>query len=139
MGIELYWDNDEQTIMLCILEPEWTWEEMFATLDTIKNMTAQRDYVVGAIVDVSNGISIPGGSVFSAGTREKAKKLLEMGADNKGPIAIISTNALIGSIAKGFRIIDESALNNVHFVDSLEEARRVLMRNMGLNHAGKTV
>ena len=36
MGIELYWDNDEQTVMLCEVDRSWTWDEMDAVLDKVK-------------------------------------------------------------------------------------------------------
>ena len=98
-NIELYWDNDQQTVMLCTFAKGWTWAEMFETLDTIKKVTDQRDYEIGAIVDVSRGISVPGGSVFSADTREKAKKMLAMGADGKGPIAIVGAGG-IGAVLR---------------------------------------
>ena len=125
-NIELYWDNDEQTVMLCTFAKGWTWAEMFETLDTIKQVTEQRDYEIGAIVDVSRGISVPGGSVFSADTREKAKKMLAMGADGKGPIAIVGAGGMIKAVARGFEMLDRNALKDVYFVDSLNAARRVM-------------
>ena len=126
MAIELYWDNDEQTVMLCTFPKHWTWEEMFETLALIKKATEDRDYLIGAIVDVSGGISIPGGSIFNADTREKAKKMLEMGADSKGPIAIVGANGFMKTIARGFNMLDRSAMDDVYFVDSIKDARATL-------------
>jgi len=129
-SIELYWDNDEQTVMLCTFAKGWTWAEMFETLDTINKVTAQRDYTIGAIVDVSRGISIPGGSVFSADTREKAKKMLAMGSDSKGPIAVVGAGGMLKAVARGFEMLDRNVLNDVYFVDTLNAARRVLSKHL---------
>jgi len=137
-NIELYWDNDQQTVMLCTFAKGWTWAEMFETLDTIKKVTDQRDYEIGAIVDVSRGISVPGGSVFSADTREKAKKMLAMGADGKGPIAIVGAGGMIKAVARGFEMLDRTALQDVYFVDTLNAARRALAERMQTAPAGET-
>lgn len=126
MAIELYWDNDEQNIMLAVFDRGWTWTEMFEALNTIKKVTESRDYEIGAIVDVSKGITIPGGSIFSADTRAKAKKMLEMGADGKGPIAIVGATGVLKTIAQAFNMMDRNAMDDVFFVDSADEARRVM-------------
>jgi hypothetical protein len=130
MAIELYWDDDEQTVMLCHFPKTWTWDEMFETLHTIKQVTDQRDYEIGAIVNVSRGITVPGGSIFSAQTREKARRMLAMSADGKGPIAIIGANGMLRTVAKGFNMLDKSAMDDVYFVDDIDEARKIMARRL---------
>lgn len=126
MSIELYWDNDEQTVMLCVFEKDWSWDEMFTVLDTIKQVTDKRDDEIGAIIDVSHGFSVPGGSIFNPDTRDKASRLLKMSADGKGPIVIAGTNSFIRMISQGFNLLDKRALEDVYFTDTLEEARALL-------------
>jgi hypothetical protein len=132
MGIELYWDNDEQTVMLCEFDKHWTWEEMFQTLDTIKKVTDKRDYEIGAIIDVSRGINIPGGSLFSAETRDKARQMLKMGEDGKGPMVIVGAGSFFKTLMSAFGMItsDKTVLNDVYFTDSLDEARRIMARRL---------
>lgn len=126
MAIELYWDNDEQNIMLCVFDKGWTWDEMFDTLNKVKKVTHQRDYEIGAIIDISAGLSIPGGSVFNADTRAKARKMLEMGGDSKGPIAIAGANGMIKTVAQAFSMMDKNVMNDVYFANDLDEARRIM-------------
>lgn len=136
MGIELYWDNDEQTIMLCEFDRNWTWEEMFETLDTIKKVTDKRNYEIGALIDVSKGISVPGGSIFNADTRNKAKKMLKMGENGKGPMVIVGANGFIKSIYHAFGTLDRSVQKDVYFADTLNEARQLMQQRL---HSGQEV
>ena len=79
MGIELYWDNDEQTVMLCEVDRSWTWEEMDAVLDKVKKVTDRSEYTIGAILDLRQGVHFPGGTIFTPTALSHARKMLKMG------------------------------------------------------------
>jgi RNA-binding protein YhbY len=132
MSVDLYWDNDEQTIVLCEFSKGWTWEALFGALNKIKTITQNRDVLVGAIVDMSKGLGVPNGSLFSPETRDKAKQMLQMSADGKGPIAIVGANGVIQLVAKAFALVDKNALKDVYFVDTVDEARRVLAKRLAV-------
>lgn len=124
--IELYWDDDEQTIMLAYFRRGWTWAGMFDTLRDIQRVTGRRRELIGAIVQIESGATVPNGNVFSHETRDKARQMLQMGAAGKGPIAVVGMNAFLQMVAKGFTILDRRALDDVYFTDSVAEARRVI-------------
>lgn len=131
MSIELYWDNPEETVMLCAFDKNWTWDQMFETLDTIRTVTIKRDYEIGAIIDISKGATIPGGSIFSVTARENAKKMLQMSSENgKGPIAVVGANSMMKTVAKAFGMLDKDALNDVYFADTVNEARSIMNRRL---------
>lgn len=130
MSVDLYWDNDEQTIILCEFSKGWTWEALFGALNTVKSITESRSDTVGAIVDMSRGLGVPNGSLFSIETRDKAKQMLQMSANGKGPIAIVGANGVIKLVSKAFALVDRNALNDVYFVDSVDEARQVLSKRL---------
>ncbi len=130
MAIELYWDNDEQTIMLAEFYKGWTWAQMFETLAKIKDVTSKRNEIVGAIVWMEPGANVPNGSVFSRETRDYARQMLQMGAEGRGPIAIVGMNGFVKTVAKAFTILDRKALNGVHFADTIDEARAELSRRL---------
>ncbi len=134
MAIELYWDNDEQTIMLCEFDKHWTWSEMFKTLDDIKKVTDKRDYEIGAIIDVTRGVSIPGGSIFSVEVRDKAQQMMAMGAESKGPIVIAGAAGLLKMFASAFTMLDKRVLRDVYFADSMKEARQIMVRRLAAGH-----
>jgi ABC-type glycerol-3-phosphate transport system substrate-binding protein len=131
MSIELYWDNPEETVMLCAFDKNWTWDQMFETLDTIRTVTSKRDYEIGAIIDISKGATIPGGSIFSVTARENARKMLQMSSENgKGPIAVVGANGMMKTVAKAFGMLDKDALNDVYFTDTVNEARGMMNRRL---------
>jgi hypothetical protein len=132
MSVDLYWDNDEQTIVLCEFSKGWTWEALFGALNKIKSLTQDRTDTVGAIVDMSNGLGVPNGSLFSIETRDKAKQMLKMSADGKGPIAIVGANGAIKLVSKAFALVDKNALKDVYFVDSVDEARNILYKQLAI-------
>lgn len=132
MSVELYWDNDEQTIILCEFSKGWTWEALFGALNKVKTITQSRSDTVGAIVDMSRGLGVPNGSLFSIETRDKAKQMLQMSADGKGPIAIVGANGVIKLVSKAFALVDKNALKDVYFVDSTDEARQVLAKRLAM-------
>ncbi|TVR21567.1 MAG: hypothetical protein EA396_07530 [Anaerolineaceae bacterium] len=128
--IELYWDDDAQTIMLAYFRKGWTWAGMFDTLRDIQRVTGRRRELIGAIVQIEPGANVPNGNVFSRETREKARQMLQMGAAGKGPIAVVGMNAVVQVIAKGFTILDRRALDDVYFTDNIAEARRVIRERL---------
>ncbi|MCL4256256.1 MAG: hypothetical protein KJ043_21035 [Anaerolineae bacterium] len=132
MSVDLYWDNDEQTIILCEFSKGWTWEALFGALNKVKTITQSRSDTVGAIVDMSRGLGVPNGSLFSIETRDKAKQMLQMSADGKGPIAIVGANGVIKLVSKAFALVDKNALKDVYFVDSADEARQVLAKRLAM-------
>lgn len=130
--IELYWDDEAQTVMLATFKRGWTWSEMFQTLSDIKRVTENQPHEVGAIVQMESGANVPNGSIFSRETRDNAKQMLQMGADGKGPIAIVGMNALIKTVAKAFTMLDRNALDDVYFVDTMDEARNALYQRLAV-------
>jgi hypothetical protein len=126
VGIELYWDNDEQTIMLCEFDSKWTWEELFETLRTVKKVTDRADYEISAIVDVRAGINLPGGSLFNAQNMENVKKMMKMGDEGTGPIVIVSSSPVVRTLYNVAAGINRRAAANILFADSLSQARALL-------------
>ncbi|MDZ4764082.1 MAG: hypothetical protein SGI73_05970 [Chloroflexota bacterium] len=126
--IELYWDNDEQTVLLCEFHAGWTWDEMYKTLDAIKKITDSTDYEIAAIVDIQEGVGIPGGSIFNKRTFEHAKKMLQMGEGGTGPLVIVGANPLIRMVHETFKTLDRNIANSVNFAKTLDEARDILAR-----------
>ena len=134
MGVELYWDNDEQTVMLCEFAGKWTWEELFSTLGTVKKITDKADYEIAAIVDVRSGMNFPGGSLLSAEGMEQAKRLLKMGNEGTGPIVIVGANSVIRTVYNTVAGMNRRAISNITFADSVKEARQHLHQR-ALSHS----
>ncbi len=130
MGIELYWDNDEQTVMLCEFEKNWSWDDLFATFDKIKKVTDKRDDVIGAILDIDHGVNIPGGSIFNIDTRNKAMQMLKMGGSKRGPMVVVGANSFIKAIYHAVGTIDRNAQQDIYFAKTLTEARKIMNQRL---------
>jgi alanine-alpha-ketoisovalerate/valine-pyruvate aminotransferase len=127
MAIHLTWDNDEQTVLRCSFDREWTWDEMDATLREVQRITDSADHEIPAIIDLSNGVSIPG-SIFSPNTINQAKKMLKMGETEgrRAPVIVVGASSLIRTVYNTVRGLDAEGLSNVSFANTLEEARATL-------------
>ncbi|MEO1290964.1 MAG: hypothetical protein AAFV93_24775, partial [Chloroflexota bacterium] len=75
MAIDLFWDNDEQTVLLAEFNGKWTWDELHKLLTTVKRLSDERGQVFGAILDLRNGMHLPGGNIFNKEGLEQFKKL----------------------------------------------------------------
>jgi hypothetical protein len=129
MGIELYWDNDERTVMLCEIAGHWTWDELFDTLRKIKQVTDKAEYEIAAILDLTGGASIPGGSLFTPTAFEKAKQMLKMGEGGTGQIVVVGANGMIRAAYHAIYGLSPRILSNIRFADSADQARRLLGRH----------
>jgi hypothetical protein len=126
MGIELFWDDDDQSVLLCEISGRWTWVEMFATLRTIKKITDKVDYEISAIIHVRSSTTFPGGSLLTSANMENARKMLKMGEGGTGPMVVVGANALVRTVCEAIAKLEKQATSNVRFADSVEQARVIL-------------
>ncbi|MEP7291891.1 MAG: hypothetical protein ABI835_08905 [Chloroflexota bacterium] len=127
MGIELYWDNDDQTVMLCEVDRSWTWDEMDAVIDKVKKTTDHSETLIGAILDLRQGVHFPGGSFLTPGALSRARRMLKMGeGERQGPVVVVGASPVIKTIYKTLQKMDKHGLSSVSFAQSLDEARVIL-------------
>lgn len=131
MGIELYWDNDEQTVLLCEVDGPWTWDELHAAADKIKRVSdkaAAEGIDLTAILDVRRGLFIPGGTVFTPAGFENGMKLLRMaqGTGGTGKVVVVGAHPMLRRIHDWFAAIDQNTMANITFAATLDDARRML-------------
>lgn len=134
MGIELYWDNDERTVMLVEVRDTFTWDEMYAILHKIKKVTDSAPQTLGAILDLSAGVRFPGGSLFSPSGLVHAKNMLAMGEGGSGPVVVVGVDGLIRRVYDWFAMVDRQAIAHVRFADTLDQAQK-MMETHGYSYA----
>lgn len=130
MSIELYWDNDERTVLLLEIDGAWTWDEMDAMLAKIKKVTDAATFEMGAIIDVSAGVTFPGGSMFTPTAFEHAKQMLRMGEGGTGPVVIVGANSLIRTVYNAMVQLDPQKMGSVQFAQTQDQARSMLSERM---------
>jgi len=129
MAINITWENDEQTILLCNFDAQWTWDELYAVVDEVKRITDNSPTTVAAILDISSGMTIPGGNFLSPTSLENAKRLITLSEGGTGPLMIVGATGLIKMVYETFKGIDKrAAAANITFVDTLAQARAHLAR-----------
>jgi hypothetical protein len=126
MPIELYWDDDARTTMLCEVQGRWTWDEMWDVLHKIKKVTDSADHEIAAIVHVIDGLNIPGGTIFTREAFDHARRILRMGEGGTGPIIVVGVSPLIRTIYNTFLPMDRKTIGAIRFADSVDDARALL-------------
>ncbi len=121
MAIDLYWEDDALTTLLCVFDGRWTWEELRATFKTIRKITDDVEHEVAAIIDVRK-MQIDANVIFSVQGLAFAKEVLSMGKDGTGTIVVIGTNKVLKSIFETMCGFDRNATAKVHFVDNKQQA-----------------
>lgn len=129
MAIDLYWDDAEQSVILAEFSNKWTWDDLHEMLATIQQLSKQRGQIFGAILDLSKGMNVPGGSVFNREGLSQFRRLLaQNNGGAKGPMAIIGMNGMVRAIFDAISSIDRKLTEDVIFADSLDDARERIYR-----------
>lgn len=127
MPIDLYWDDEEQTALLCVFEGRWSWDELFATLKTIMQLTANIEPEIPAIIDVRKGFMLPDG-LFTLNTLEQAKRLLSLNDGKTGLMLVVGVNPFIRKVFEAVATLDRSAVASVRFMETTRQARDYLQQ-----------
>ena len=128
MPIDLYWDDDNQSVMLAEFKGKWTWDELQAMLRTIKRLSIERNQIFGAIVDVREGLNIPGGSIFNREALAQFNQMLKMNDGGKGPVVILGMNAMVRTIFETVDKMNKSVTSDVYFAQTMDDARSIIYR-----------
>jgi hypothetical protein len=128
MAIELYWDDDEQTVMLAEFSGKWSWEELHKVLSKIKEISQERQQAFGAILDLRRGLHLP--NMLNKEGLEQFQKLLVLndGASEKGRIVILGMNKMVKIIFDAVGTVDKSLTKDVYFAQNEAEARQLIYK-----------
>lgn len=127
MAIDLFWDNDEQSVLLAEFNGKWTWDELHKVLSTIKRISDERNETFGAILDLRNGMNLPGGNIFNRDGLERFKKLVAIGdGERKGPVVVLGMKGVVKMIFDAIGNFDKSLVSDVTFADTEQEARKTI-------------
>ena len=132
MGIDLFWDNDEQTTFLVEFRGDWTWDELNAVIKTTNRLSQERQQVLGAILDLREGLRIPGGSIFNREGLNQFKELISMsnsGQEN-GPVVIVGMSGMIKTVFDTVTKLDRDATQSIYFAADMDEARDVMQAKL---------
>lgn len=128
MSINLFWDDEQQSVLLAEFNGKWTWDELHKLITKIKALSDERGEVFGAILDLRNGMHLPGGNIFSRESLDQFKQLVSLGGedDKKGPVVVLGVNGMIRMIFDAIKNVDKSIVDDVAFAKTEDEARQFI-------------
>ncbi|MGB7339642.1 MAG: hypothetical protein WBC91_12180 [Phototrophicaceae bacterium] len=128
MAIDLFWDDEKQSVLLAEFNGKWTWDELHKLISKIKQMSDEREMIFGAIIDLRNGMHLPGGNIFNRETLNQFKALLSLGGedDKKGPVVVLGVNTAIKMIFDAIKNLDKTIVEDVEFAATEDEARQFI-------------
>jgi hypothetical protein len=132
MGIDLFWDDDEQTTFLVEFRGDWTWDELNAVIKTTNRLSQERQQVLGAILDLREGLRIPGGSIFNREGLNQFRELISMsnsGQEN-GPVVIVGMSGMIKTVFDAVTKLDRDATQSIYFAATMDEACDVMQAKL---------
>ena len=128
MGIDLFWDGKEQQVFLLEFKGEWTWGDLDAVLQVTRRISRERQQIIGAILDLRDAVDLPGGLLFKREGLNHFRELLKMsrtGREN-GPLVVVGIGGFFRSLVDTVGRINQQAVSNVHFAESMSEARQAM-------------
>lgn len=130
MAIDLFWDDDEQSVFLAEFNGRWTWEDLHKVISKIKTLSQERDQIFGAILDLRNGMHFPGGNIFNKEGLHQFKQLLSLNdeATKKGPVVILGVNSMIRMVVDAIATVDKSVVEDVAFAKDENDARDIIYK-----------
>ena len=132
MGIDLFWDGKEQQVFLLEFKGEWTWGDLDAVLQVTRRISRERQEIIGAILDLRDAVALPGGLLFKREGINQFRELLKMsrtGREN-GPLVVVGIGGFFRSLVDTVGRINQQAVSNVHFAETMSEARQVMRAQM---------
>jgi hypothetical protein len=123
MGIELYWDDEAETVMLMEITGKWNWNELFETMQTIQKLSKQRHQTFGAIIDLTQGVSLPNGGFFNSEGLSNFRKLTQLDNGNKGPVVFVGMNGMFKSVFQTAGSLDPNFTKMTAFASTMPEAQ----------------
>lgn len=118
MNIQLFWDDDDHTIIRSEYRPGWTWEEFHeASRQSLEMINEVRnEQTVHMIANFANGAFPPMGALanFKSAQQKLPKDTV---------IVVIGGGMFINTLVSTYTRVYRPYSNNLFMVNSLEEAR----------------
>jgi len=121
MGVSMWWDEADSTLLHAKLTKPWTWEDYLKRIDEAIAAIKTRKDTIDAIVEIDSAGSLSSGSIV--GQLTKTLKILP---ENMGTIVVIIHNDFLKAINRLLIRISARAQALVVLADTLEEANSVI-------------
>jgi hypothetical protein len=131
MPIQLFWDNDDKTILIQQYEGRWTVEDYYGLVDDFSVKCAEVPHTVHVIANLI-GSSMPPGQMLS-GIQYALKKY----PPNTGVLVYVKMNRVMNMFLELARQLSPRFAQFVYAADTLEEARQLIAEKSHLVKSAK--
>ena len=120
MPIRVEWGNPEKTVLMEIVEGEWTLADIYGMLDEANKLISAVPHRVDIIADMTHA-RFSKSNLLSALSRAERRH-----PSNTGTVVAVKANSYLKAVAELARKVAPKALTNLQFVDDLEQAYGLL-------------
>jgi hypothetical protein len=123
-AITYSWFNEEKTVLLCTYRrAEWTWNDFYEAFQIQNKMIDSVNHSkVHIIVDTRASSWLPKGGSLLSGSR----KLTSQKHPRQGHTIIVGAKGIIAAIARSITNLIGVYQQEVHLVDTMEEAEKMV-------------
>ena len=118
MGIEIVWDDPEETIIRYIFDTNWTWDDFYTARDHAYRLIDIRQVRVAVIFDIPPDMRLPSNMLTNS------KNALERRHANTHAIVIVVPNLYLRTLLEIVVKLAGSKADILEMVPTLEVARQ---------------
>ena len=119
MGIRIFWDDDEKTVIRYEFEESWTWEDLIAAVQKDDELMAEVDHTVHLILDMRAIRDVPSNPMGHL------RSIAGMVSPQLGLVIFVGTNRWAQALVEIFYKVYKSqvkGMSGVAVVATLDEA-----------------
>lgn len=125
MPVRAEWANAEKTILLEIIEGEWTLTDVFALVEMANKMVAGVTQKVDIIADLTNAHFSKANLLSALGSIQRSQS-----STNVGKVIAVKANNYLKAITNVASKLSPKAVGNIMFVETLDQAYALLNENV---------
>lgn len=117
MNIDIFWDNDEKTIIRFDYKKGWTWEDFSEANTIVQRMNAEVNHTTHIIANFEDGAFPPMGALGKFKTAQE-------NMPEQSVVVVVGGGAFITSLVTMFSRVYKALSRKLMVADSLDDARR---------------
>jgi hypothetical protein len=131
MGIQVWWDDQEETTLRWDFEGIWHWHDVQRAEKQSDQLLSHVNYPVSIIVNASCHDCVP----LSSSVLSRFKDMVSSGElHNLGSVVVVANPAYIAAIRSALGRIYHKWSNYVTFTESMDEARQLARHGHYTHH-----
>lgn len=133
MGVDVFWDDDSQTIVRFVYEGKWNWEDFYAYIDKANAMMDTVTLPCVSIIDMRKSTYLPPNATVHI--RNVIQK--SMSHNNSGISVFLDAGMFLEMMIDVIRKVhpDIAANTDWLYTDTLEDARKIAREQVETLHA----